>query len=61
MDFNITETESKLSVNTQKLWMVYIHGWTSKGQDKLELKYKFIKILIQEDKNNLNFVSVEHA
>lgn len=41
--------------------MVYIHGWTSKGQDKLELKYKFIKILIQEDKNNLNFVSVEHA
>lgn len=32
-----------------------------KGQDKLELKYKFIKILIQEDKNNLHFVSVEHA
>lgn len=26
MDFNITDTESKLSVNTQKLWMVYIHG-----------------------------------
>lgn len=39
--------------------MVPIHGSTSKDQDILEPKYKFIKILIQEDKNN--FVNVEHA
>lgn len=53
MDFNTTEMNSKLfiSQHSEVVNGIY-YNLTPKGHGELELKYKFIKIFIQEDKNN---------
>lgn len=51
MDVNTTEMDSKLCIGQHSDAVDGLYYKTSKGQEELELEYKFVKILIQEDKH----------